>query len=256
MQHTNTMLVCPKCGHAFGDNNFVMRTCNKCRKVNIPVIYALYKFEKDKKRDIRNAWIRTWILVFILALMLIALFAKAQTKDVIVFVEDHQTEQGSLYYDMKYGLKTWLDEDPEWIEVGNDSFYSIFYDAKIDLTLISADQWAQATLIFIDSVRACSNDHLWVYVGHNSLLDQNVDDYNGDCSPNLLFGCMTDNWEGVVDNTIISTTDYFAPEAYVVLPAVEAWIRGKSKTYIRNVSAENYSLFQEIDINKSLRIIR
>ncbi len=171
-------------------------------------------------------------------------------KHVFVFMQDYQLNGSSLYYDMSNGMKTWLDGDDNFAYLGEDVWYLTSCDTYIS---IIKEEWISSTEMFIREVRDAPthsesklNSILYVYVGHNVLLDRDHDKISSDdiCYDNMLFGCYTINWEGVVNNTLINTTSLIAPEAYTVLPAIIGWVENKSEEDIRKDAAWGYSLYQ------------
>ena len=188
-------------------------------------------------------------------IILISLFILVSTciqaqQHVKIYVQDYETDHGSLYWDMKYGLKTWLNESPVWIEY-NKGYYSLELDAYIECELVSTPNWMDTTISIINRLER-GGDTLFVYVGHNALLDTLLTRRYDNCSPSLLFGCMTYNWP--VDNCWLVTTDLISPEAYVTLPSIEMYLEGYDEVEIAGYAAQQYSKFQNIAYKRAAKI--
>ncbi len=188
--------------------------------------------------------------ILILTFVFISLLSQAQ-RNVFVFIQSPSNAGYNQYDEAKYGLISWLNFDKNFEPIGDDVWHLTSGDAYIT---ILKPEWTQGTKIFIDKVRGgaqASQNHrdstLYVYVGHNVLLDRTYDPVSPKhaCYDNMLFGCYTINWEGVVNNTLINTTSLIAPEAYTVLPAIIGWVENKSEEDIRNDAAWGYSLYQD-----------
>ena len=173
-------------------------------------------------------------------------------RQVNVYVQVPSNDGKDYYYDGMYGVHTMLIEDLRWIEKKPDTFYSAYFDTEIEILKISDSVWENNTFEFINTVSSDTADNvLYVLAGHDVLLDTMPKvSYTG-CAPNVLLGCMTDIWEGVIDNTLVNTTDFYAPEGYVQLAAIYAWLEGDN---VRKKTAEAYAYYQKKNIYWSYRI--
>lgn len=197
------------------------------------------------------------VSAFIVALLLILLlFAKAANaqKQVKVIVQNISNDGYEQYTTARFGLITWLDKDPEWEQLKTDVYYSANHDAYINIERIHNAHWTSRTLEWRNALKTSDIDsnRLYVYVGHNALLDVFEQDTLTGCYPNMLFGCLTNNWN--VDNTIVDCDWYVAPEAYVVLPAIEAWLQGGSNNHVNEVVTMMYAKYQKITTEESSKI--
>ncbi len=191
----------------------------------------------------------------LLMLMLMALSLSASAKKMVfVMIQTPSNAGYDQYYGGKYGMRTFLEKDTNYVYVDNRIYYSSLNNYYIILEPIDDKDWAVSTYDFIID---CNNhtayigadSTLHVYVGHNVLLDvDTIYQYHGS-RDNMLFGCYTENWR--LDNTYLNTTKMIAPEAYAIIPAVEAWANGESEYYIRRQAAKGYSEFQEIPFDQA-----
>ena len=167
-------------------------------------------------------------------------FTGYSQKEVIAFIQSPSNDGKDLYYSMKFGLKTTLDNDIEWIKVSHDVYYNVSWDAIITLRVY--EDAKKLTLDFINEVKEPS-DRLYVYISHNVLLDTTINTNYHNCSDNALIGCMTaQTW--FLENTIINTVDFVAPESYVSLTAIESWLNEDTSTQTRKRVSERYAYYQ------------
>lgn len=187
---------------------------------------------------------------FTIILILLISGASVAQKRIYIYVQDPSLEGYSQYTTAMYGLVTFLDKDESWTSTGHDTYYSKSLNSNIHIRKEENFGWMSNTLDFIMACEKSSNSFnndsvLYVYVGHNALLDTTVDLQFTDCYDNMLFGCFTENWEGIVDNTLLNTTGFMAPEAYCILPAIIAWSERKHEKEIRRTAAAGYASYQK-----------
>ena len=174
-------------------------------------------------------------------MLVVSLTASAQ-KHVVVFIQDYDIGNKSLYWNMGYGLEkfiTWEKiTDMKYREGNNDLTVYLYPD----------DEWIDVDQ-FIDSIKTRKDSTLYILVGHNQLFgyDDLYDTIHTNCSDNMLFGCETnrDPWK-CIDNTLVNTNTMIAPEGYIVWPAIVGWIRGDTEQAIRNTVSEEYGCYQRI----------
>ena len=171
------------------------------------------------------------------------------SKHVFIYVQDYRIEPTySLYWNMKHGITTYLNNDTTWItiEQNEGGQYVKYYNDSLD-TYIEAFlscNWTKTTMEFQSDVSSLydinDNDLLFVLVGHNVMLDTTVSYSYESCYDNMLFGCYTENWDSIIDHSVITTSRMIAPEAYTVLPAIYTWINENTETEIRTAAALGY----------------
>lgn len=185
-------------------------------------------------------------IAIILAVILFLSVAAHSQKVIYVMVQEPSNAGYNQYTDARYGIVTWLKEDPDWIESGDNSFLNSSKDAYISILRVSDSNWTTETLEWRKALKRPENTYdsiLAVYIGHNGMLDVNhCSKVDVPCFDNMLFGCFTNNWH--VKNTIIDTHYLMAPEAYVILPSIEMWVNGAPHEAIREMCVIEYDRFQ------------
>ena len=184
--------------------------------------------------------------------ILLGAFTLQAQKRVFIFVQDYRVEPTySLYWNMKYGITTYLNnsDDYKFVERSSDNHYIKYYNKKLGLTIscFLSYGWTGSTKAFIEAVErdpAVTDSILYVIAGHNELLDWDSKVHSYNSYDNFLMGCYTENWEGVVNNTIISTTKMIAPECYSYMEAVEQWSKGSSHKSIIEAAISSYKKYQ------------
>lgn len=100
---------------------------------------------------------------------------------------------------------------------------------------------------------------LLVYVGHNGLMDFNVDiAYKSNDSSNkkdvIILGCYSKSYfkediKKANANPILWTTHLMAPEAYTLHSAFNGWIKNENGEQIEERAAQTYNQYQKCGIN-------
>ena len=183
------------------------------------------------------------VLIIMIIIFLIG-FAVNGQRQVNIIMEDYQLNGGSLYYDMSYGLITWLDNDPYWTKTSKDNYYSDHYNANISVELVKGSKWGNATLKWrscLIQALSSSPDTLYVLAGHNIINFDTILEPVKINVPHMLFSCFSTNW----GSGAIVDCDYFvSPEAYLIMAGIEYYLEGREETTIRNYCAFMYSEFQ------------
>ena len=187
--------------------------------------------------------------------ILLGTFTLQAQKRVFIFVQDYRVEPTySLYWNMKYGITTFLEwsDSYKFVERSSDNHYIKYYNKELGLSISCylAYDWTASTKAFIEAVKrdpAVTDSILYVLAGHNELLDWDSKVHSDDCYDNFLMGCFTENWKGVVNSTIISTIRMIAPECYSYMGAIEQWSKGASYQSIINTATTDYYHYQHVD---------
>lgn len=186
----------------------------------------------------------------------------------------------NLYWGCGYGVKTFFKRDPDWIMIHQEERDSgtvleriVFRHVRHDVLLI-ADAYNGTRIMDCvhDFFTACSGGNkeiiqhdtlrigaggyskLLAYVGHNALLDYNL---NTTYAPvdslerkAIMLACTTKDWYGPVLGTTgakaqVWTTSVMAPEAYSLEAAVEKWVEGAESKSMRMAAASAYHKYQK-----------
>ncbi len=101
------------------------------------------------------------------------------------------------------------------------------------------------------------------YIGHNGLMDFQLKEYPKQASQNkrdiVILACASKNYfqkpiltSGA--NPILWTTNFMAPEAYVLEAAINSWINDESLETLRLKAAQAYNKYQKCGIKGALRL--
>jgi hypothetical protein len=105
--------------------------------------------------------------------------------------------------------------------------------------------------------------NLIAYIGHNGLMDFQLENYPKQEDKNkrdiVILACASRNYfqnpiltSGA--NPILWTTNFMAPEAYVLEAAVNSWVNNENLENIRLKAAQAYDKYQKCGIKGALRL--
>lgn len=164
------------------------------------------------------------VVGFLIIVVLMASVVQAQ-KYAFVMIQSPSNAGYDQYYSGMYGLKTWLDQETEWEEVTDDLYFNFNLGAFIEIMVVRDENWYWMTQVFIKESGRINDSLLFVYVGHNALMEMDPDTLMTNCSDNMIFACLSEAYFGYcMDNTLVNTTGFMAPEAYAIYPAIRGMV--------------------------------
>ena len=176
-------------------------------------------------------------------------------KQIAVYIQSPSNDRNEMYNLQNYDSRSMFTENHTWTEITHNKAYSIDLNAIISLTIVDRADWQDSTKAFIEHLSSPNNlVDLWVYVGYNSNTDSNYDTTYINCEPSMLFGRNTHAWP--VDNVTVNTKLLIAPETYMILPAIEMWLKGYNDGEIRLMCANEYAKLQKISLKEAKKIFR
>jgi len=198
--------------------------------------------------------------------------------------------RNNLYWGALYGFKTQFKKNKNWKLLNTKKKLSehileqvLFYNKKHNTYLIgdaykgsSIKEATQQFLIATSSsqsealtfkgknIKTYGQADLIGYVGHNGLMDFNIKKEaipvakkgNNDaiilaCQSKLFFT----NWLTYTGaNSLLLTTGNMAPEAYTLEAALEAWMKKKPNSQIKESAAKAYNKYQKTGIKGARRL--
>jgi hypothetical protein len=206
------------------------------------------------------------------------------------FLGNGQDPANNLYWGAKYGVKTYLKNSDKWkiisrikdpaphilercvFEFGEGKAYLVAdaYDgAHIKSTIMDFLESASGNnldSITVDniSIQAGGGADLIAYVGHNGLMDFDLDEYplgtDSVCRDAVILACLSKSFfRDAIDSAgacpLLWTTGLMAPEAYTLAAAIEAWIDGSTSETIRSRAAEAYHRYQKCGLKAAKRLL-
>lgn len=212
----------------------------------------------------------------------------------IVPVPDHlgngQNPDGNLYWGAMYGVRTFFRNSGDWELVSSEKNLSKHVLERLLFKHVDEPVWlvadaydgqhiAQATFdyfgfvagnfpetIVVDeenSVAAGGSADLVVYVGHNGLMDFELDEYpvaqddrRGDAMAICCAskGYFTDPLNKAGARIVMLTTGLLAPEAYVLEAVLLGWVWKETPDAICERAANAYDRYQHCGINGARRL--
>lgn len=117
---------------------------------------------------------------------------------------------------------------------------------------------------FLDNAAGLNTKaNLICFVGHNGLMDFNLDRYPKSHDSGLrdvmILACASKNYfyQPVLHakaNPVLWTTGLMAPEAYVLQAAIDGWLSGKTGDEIRLLAAESYNKYQHCGLSAAKKL--
>lgn len=203
-------------------------------------------------------------IVLIFALLFSTVLIKAQdTVKVFVALWDSPPAT-DLYWGMKYGMKTYFSNNKDWkvIKKTNPatkiSEHILFYNSNLNLYVdamaYQTDSIKTTIIDFIEYAYKADSNELVIYAGHDGLMDFDIDivAQKNKCDA-MVFSCASDYYFSPFVEMTLSTYTLMAPEAYVVMAAIESWAKGDSEKEIRKSTSKVYAKYQRTTINQAER---
>lgn len=202
------------------------------------------------------------ILVLILCLLSIVISAQDTVKLFVALWSN--PPQSDLYWGMKYGIKTYFNQDKDWEMVNSKNpnntileqilFYNKTLDLYVDAMAYNTSKIKKTITEFIEYAYQASEEELVIYVGHDGLMDFDIDvvPQKNLCDA-MVFSCVSQNYFSPYLDMILSTYTFMAPEAYGVMAAIESWAKKENEEGIRKNTAVSYAKYQKISVRSAER---
>ena len=195
-----------------------------------------------------------------------------------------QDAENNLYWGCDYGIKTFFKKQKNWnfvqtVKNPRDKVLErCVFKYKSENVYLVADAYdgefiKNCTIDFLqscagnfndffkennDTIACGGNSDLLAYIGHDGLMEFSITEIlkpkNYYKRETIVLACISKNYfQSYLKQTnaesLIYTTGLMAPEAYTLVAAVEGWINQKSKSEIRELSAQAYNKYQQCGIN-------
>ena len=202
--------------------------------------------------------LRKRLVISVLALVFSIQLFSQDTVKVFVALWDSPPES-DLYWGMKYGMKTYFSKDADWEVVRKVKpgvkikeqiiFFNKNLNLYVDAMAYNADSIKTAITEFIEYTYNADTNKLVIYVGHDGLMDFDVEvvPQKNKCDV-MVFSCISDYYFSPFVDMCLSTYTLMAPEAYVVMAAIESWAANDSEKEIRKNTAKVYAKYQKSTI--------
>lgn len=194
--------------------------------------------------------------------------------------------KNNLYWGCAYGMSTYFKKQKDWVllksfDKPKDGIYErlVFKHKTRDVYLV-ADAYAgrlikQTTIDFLNftagqhsevlefdghKVPVGGGASLLVYVGHDGLMDFDLDEYpvavDDKKREAAVFACISQRYfseplKRAGAEPVLLTTNLMAPEAYVVHALAGGWAAGESKANIREAVAKVYQKYQKCSLKSA-----
>ena len=167
--------------------------------------------------------------------------------------------KSDLYWGMKYGMKTYFSKDADWETVSKANpdtkirerilFYNSSLNLYVDAMAYHTDSIKTTITDFIKYAYKADSNELVIYAGHDGLMDFDIDvvPQKNKCDA-MVFSCASDYYFSPFVEMTLSTYTFMAPEAYVVMAAIESWANGDNEKEIRKNTAKAYAKYQKITV--------
>jgi hypothetical protein len=200
----------------------------------------------------------------ILFLLLSTLLLTAQdTVKVFVALWD-SPPKSDLYWGKLYGMKTYFSNHKDWeLVAGNKPdtkirerllFYNPKHNLYVDAIAYHSDSIKTTITNFIEYAYTADSNQLVIYAGHDGLMDFDIDimPRKNKCDV-MVFSCISDYYFSPFVDMILSTYTLMAPEAYVVMAAIESWAMHDNEMEIRRKTAKVYAKYQKSTVKQAER---
>jgi hypothetical protein len=201
------------------------------------------------------------LIVSLLSLFFIIQLFSQDTVKVFVALWD-SPPKSDLYWGMKYGIKTYFSNDADWepvktIKPGTKIqerilFFNRNLNLYVDAMAYHSDSIKTAITEFVEYTYQADTNELVIYAGHDGLMDFDIEvkPKTNRCDA-MVFSCVSDYYFSPYVNMCLSTNTLMAPEAYVVMAAIESWAAGDNENQIRKKTAKAYAKYQGCTISEA-----
>lgn len=197
--------------------------------------------------------------------------------------------RGNLYWGSAYGIRTYFRRSDEWkhikdYKVNNTILQrSIFQHRQAKYFLVAdaydgafmkrtVEDFLQASAglhkdtieVNNEVIGTTGNSDLVAFIGHNGLMDfelekayKNQDNKKRDA---IILAChsrsyFTEPLQQANSNPLLWTTGLMAPEAYTIHDALSAYIKGESRSEIRERAAKAYHKYQKCGLRGARNLL-
>jgi hypothetical protein len=195
----------------------------------------------------------------------------------------------NLYWGALYGIKTFLKKSKDWdlLITSKNPTHDIleraifrhkgsgaylvaeaYRGAKIRKAIVdflNAAAGNNSGLLKLgeDHIRINGSSDLAVYVGHNGLMDFNIEETKRSryikANDAIVLACKSKPYFQPLFSklgcaSILLTTGFMAPEAYSLKAALDGWLTGESGKQIRERAAHSYHKFQKCGLYAARRL--
>lgn len=198
---------------------------------------------------------------------------------------DGQAPRTNLYWGALYGVKSYFNRQPniqKRVVTSIPPPSGVIDEMHYRLTLASpegelainihAEAWRGDKMRgglkrFYKVLADTEGADLVVFVGHNGLMDGPImtpisiagQPKTGAGKDAMVLACMSESYfsntlKNLGVRPVLMTRGLMAPEAYSLLPAIEAWALDQSQNDIRNAAASGYAKYQKIPLRNAQRL--
>jgi hypothetical protein len=179
----------------------------------------------------------------------------------------------NLYWGAAYGVKTFFKRSGDWKVISETKNPTktilercVFQRRNVSLV---ADAYrgkeikAATEDFLIYAAGQNTNANLICYVGHNGLMDFNLEKLpkknDNTFREVIILACASKPYfyQPILQtgaNPLLWTTGLMAPESYVLLAAINGWLLNESHDQIRMRAAESYNKYQHCGLNAAKRL--
>jgi len=201
-----------------------------------------------------------------------------------------QDPRNNLYWGALYGVKTFFKKQPEWSLVkssivndiileriifrhtnGKDWLVADAYDGRYmkeaiqDYLYSLSGKYKDIIQVGKERVGTHGNASLVAFVGHNGLMDVNMDFpfplqlEDEEQRAAIILACISKDYflpllSSVEAKPLLLTTGLMAPEAYTLDAAIDAVINNANSTQVHEAAAQAYHQYQKCGMNGARRL--
>lgn len=202
---------------------------------------------------------------------------------------DGQKPSSNLYWGALYGVKTHFKKAKEWKLIYSLGSRNPIILERLLFKHVTKDVYLLADAYDGRNIKDCMEDFLMAtngqkeqeisyqnksltfggksnlvaFIGHNGLMDTSIDvNYvpkKGEKIETIILACkskeyFTDEVKKANGDPLLWTTNYMAPEAYVLKAAIDGWILKETKNQVAERAAQAYNNYQKCGITGARRL--
>ena len=200
-----------------------------------------------------------------------------------------QDPDNNLYWGCGYGIRTYFKKSAQWkflkSEKGSGTILEriIFKHVSKDVYLVAdaydgkkiktctedflksnSGELKSNITVNKESIGIFGNAALVAYIGHNGLMDFQLDDNYSNKDGNkrdcIILACKSKNYfskyiKNSESNPLVWTTQFMAPEAYTLHDALSGYVAKESAAQIHQRAAKAYSKYQKCSIKAASKLL-
>lgn len=200
-----------------------------------------------------------------------------------------QDPDNNLYWGCGYGIRTYFKKSKQWKFLKSEKLSGtvlervIFKHSSKDVYLIAdaydgkkiksctedflksnSGELKRNITIDTKSIGIFGNASLVAYIGHNGLMDfqlddsySNTDEKKRDC---IILACKSQKYfssyiKNSQSNPLVWTTQFMAPEAYTLHDALDGYVQNESASQIHQRAAKAYAKFQKCSVKAASQLL-